>query len=73
MLGRSISAAMAIFLGYILCASLLSGNAIGTLYTTLFYVLVGCFVQFVIGTGLAFLCSQPIRGRNFSGCCSSFR
>ena len=53
MLGRSISAAMAIFLGYILCASLLSGNAIGTLYTTLFYVLVGCFVQFVIGTGLA--------------------
>jgi multiple sugar transport system permease protein len=56
---------MAIFLGYILCASLLSGNTIGTLYTTLFYVLVGCFVQFVIGTGLAFLCSQPIRGRNF--------
>ena len=64
-LGRTISAAMAIFLGWLLCASLLSGNAIGTLYTTLFYVLVGCGVQFVIGTGLAFLCSQPIRGRNF--------
>ncbi len=65
MIGRSISAAMAIFLAYILCASLLSGNNIGTLYTTLFYVLVGCAIQFVIGTGLAFLCSQPISGKNF--------
>ena len=65
MLGRSISAAMAIFLGWIFCASLLSGNSIGTLYTTLFYVLFGCAVQFAIGTGLAFLCSQPIKGRNF--------
>ena len=65
MLGRTISAAMAIFLAWLLCASLLSGNAIGTLYTTLFYVLVGCAIQFAIGTGLAFLCSQPIRGRNF--------
>ena len=31
----TISAAMAIFLSWILCASLLSGNNIGTLYTTL--------------------------------------
>ena len=65
MIGRTISAAMAIFLSWILCASLLSGNSIGTLYTTLFYVLVGCALQFVIGTGLAFLCSQPISGKNF--------
>ncbi len=65
MIGRTISAAMAIFLGWILCASLLSGNSIGTLYTTLFYVMVGCALQFVIGTGLAFLCSQPISGKNF--------
>ena len=65
MLGRTISAAMAIFLAWILCASLISGNTIGTLYTTLFYVLVGCCLQFIIGTGLAFLCSQPISGRNF--------
>jgi multiple sugar transport system permease protein len=65
MIGRSISAAMAIFLSWILCASLLSGNSIGTLYTTLFYVFVGCAIQFVIGTGLAFLCSQPISGKNF--------
>jgi len=56
---------MAIFLSWLLCASFLSGNAIGTLYTTLFYVIVGCALQFVIGTGLAFLCSQPISGKNF--------
>lgn len=65
MLGRTVSAAMGIFLTWILAASLLSGNSIGTLYTTLFYVLVGCAIQFVIGTGLAFLCSQPISGKNF--------
>jgi multiple sugar transport system permease protein len=65
MLGRTISAAMAIFLAWIGGLSLLSGNSIGTLYTTLFYVFVGCGLQFVVGTGLAFLCSQPIWGRNF--------
>ncbi|MAT87434.1 MAG: hypothetical protein CL532_02625, partial [Aestuariivita sp.] len=65
MIGRTVSAAMAIFLSWILCASLISGNAIGTLYTTLFYVMVGCGLQFIIGTGLAFLCSQPISGKNF--------
>jgi multiple sugar transport system permease protein len=32
---------------------------------TLFYVVVGCALQFVIGTGLAFLCSQPISGKIF--------
>jgi multiple sugar transport system permease protein len=65
MLGRTISAAMAIFLAWIMGASLLSGNPIGTLLTTLFYVFVGCALQFIIGTGLAFLCSQPIMGKNF--------
>ena len=65
MLGRLISAAMAIFIAWVMAASLLSGNSIGTLLTTLFYVIVGCAFQFVIGTGLAFLCSQPIFGKNF--------
>jgi multiple sugar transport system permease protein len=50
---------------YLLGATLLSGNQWGTLLTTLFYVLVGCSLQFIIGTGLAFLCSQPIAGKNF--------
>jgi multiple sugar transport system permease protein len=65
MLGRTVSAVMAIFIAWVLSASLLSGNPIGTLLTTLFYVLVGCALQFVIGTGLAFLCSQPVSGKNF--------
>jgi multiple sugar transport system permease protein len=65
MIGRLISAAMAIFVAWIMGATLLSGNPIGTLLTTLFYVFVGCAVQFAIGTGLAFLCSQPIAGKNF--------
>jgi multiple sugar transport system permease protein len=65
MLGRLISAGMAVFIAWVTSASLLSGNSIGTLLTTLFYVLVGCSLQFVIGTGLAFLCSQPISGKNF--------
>lgn len=65
MIGRLISAAMAIWITWIFCVTLLAGNSIGTMMTTLFYVLVGCFVQFVIGTGLAFLCSQPIKGKNF--------
>jgi multiple sugar transport system permease protein len=64
MLGRLISAAMAVFIAWVMAASLLSGNPIGTLLTTLFYVFVGCALQFVIGTGLAFLCSQPISGKN---------
>jgi multiple sugar transport system permease protein len=64
-IGRLISAAMFVFVGWILGATLLSGSPWGTLMTTLFYVVVGCTVQFVIGTGLAFLCSQPISGKNF--------
>jgi multiple sugar transport system permease protein len=65
MIGRVISAAMALFLAFLLGATLLSGNPWGTLLTTLFYVLVGCTLQFIIGTGLAFLCSQPIAGKSF--------
>jgi multiple sugar transport system permease protein len=65
MIGRLISATMAIGLAFLLGATLLYGNQWGTLMTTLFYVFVGCGIQFVIGTGLAFLCSQPIAGKNF--------
>jgi multiple sugar transport system permease protein len=32
---------------------------------TLIYVLLGCSVQFLIGLGLAYLCSLPIAGRAF--------
>jgi multiple sugar transport system permease protein len=65
MIGRSISGLGAIGIALLLGATLLSGNQWGTLLTTLFYVIVGCAIQFLIGTGLAFLCSQPIAGKNF--------
>jgi multiple sugar transport system permease protein len=63
--GRLISAAAFVALGWLLGATLLSGSPWGTLLTTLFYVVVGCSLQFFIGTALAFLCSQPISGKNF--------
>ena len=65
MIGRLISAAMTLFIAWLLAGTLLSGNQWGTLLTTLFYVIVGCSVQFLIGTALAFLCSQPIKGKSF--------
>ena len=65
LVGRLISASLFVVCGWLLGATLLSGSPWGTLLTTLFYVLVGCSLQFVIGTALAFLCSQPISGKNF--------
>ena len=37
----------------------------GTLIVTLFYVVFGVLIQFLIGLGLALLCAQRIPGRNF--------
>jgi ABC-type sugar transport system permease subunit len=37
----------------------------GSLLTTLFYVIGGVTFQFAIGLGLAMLCAQPIKGRDF--------
>ncbi|MFY8098584.1 MAG: carbohydrate ABC transporter permease, partial [Allorhizobium sp.] len=64
-LGRIITSTVVIGIAYLLSATALSGNPWGTLGTTLFYVFVGCSLQFVIGLGLAFLCSQPIAGKAF--------
>jgi len=46
-------------------ASTMQDGRLGSLSTTLFYVVAGVSLQFVIGTGLAFLCAQDIRGRSF--------
>ncbi len=64
-IGRLVTASFGISLALLFAATLLSGNPFGTLGVTLFYVFVGCAIQFVIGLGLALLCSQPIRGRTF--------
>lgn len=63
--GRLITASVSFGLALMFAATLFSGNPFGTLGVTLFYVFVGCAVQFAIGLGLAFLCVQPVRGRTF--------
>ncbi len=64
-LGRLFPWGLVLGLGWLLSYTALSGRPFGTLLTTYFYVLVGCAIQFVIGMGLAYLCSRAIRGRNF--------
>lgn len=63
--GRLITACLVFAIALMFAATLFSGNQFGTLGVTLFYVIIGCAIQFAIGLGLALLCSQPIRGRNF--------
>jgi multiple sugar transport system permease protein len=63
--GRLISASLATGIVIAALATIPAGGYEGTLLTTCFYVLVGVCAQFLIGLGLALLCAQPIRARNF--------
>ena len=63
--GRLISASLATGIVFAALATIPAGGYQGTLITTYFYVLVGVCAQFLIGLGLALLCAQPIRARNF--------
>ncbi len=65
LIGRLITASVLFGLALLFSATLFSGNPFGTLGVTIFYVLVGCTIQFLIGLGLAVLCAQPIKGRTF--------
>ncbi len=65
MVGRLISASLATGLVLAALATMPAGAYEGTLLTTYFYVVAGVVVQFLLGLGLALLCAQPIRGRNF--------
>jgi multiple sugar transport system permease protein len=65
LVGRLITASLLFGITLMYAATLLSGGRLGTLGVTLFYVFVGCSIQFVVGLGLALLCVQPIRGRQF--------
>jgi multiple sugar transport system permease protein len=65
LVGRLISALFAAGLVLLTLATIVAGGFPGTLVTTLFYVFVGVGVQFLLGLGLALLCAQPIRGRNW--------
>jgi multiple sugar transport system permease protein len=65
LIGRLISAAFAVAVWYFVLASVGTGGVPGTLVTTLIYVVFGVVIQFGIGLGLALLCAQPIRARNW--------
>jgi multiple sugar transport system permease protein len=64
-LGRLLAAAMAFALALVTVVTFAPGGVPGTLVNTLLYVVVGVSVQFALGLGLALLCGQPIKGRNF--------
>ncbi|RWM89744.1 MAG: sugar ABC transporter permease [Mesorhizobium sp.] len=63
--GRLLATAMAMGLAVLALATMAPGGVPGTVVNTLLYVFVGVSVQFALGLGLALLCGQPIRGRNF--------
>jgi multiple sugar transport system permease protein len=63
LLGRLVSVATG--LGVVVLFAATIAGQLGSLSTTLFYVVAGVLVQFVIGLGLALLCARPIRGRSF--------
>jgi multiple sugar transport system permease protein len=63
--GRLISAAVVLAIAVLFAATALAGGVPGTLVNTLLYVVIGVLVQFLLGLGLALVCSQAIRGRNF--------
>ena len=63
--GRLISASLTTGIVIAALATIPAGGYQGTLLTTCFYVLSGVCAQFLIGLGLALLCAQPIRARNF--------
>ncbi len=65
LIGRLISASLAAAVVLALLATTFSGGVMGTLPTTLLYVFVGVAIQFLLGLGLALICAQPIRGRNW--------
>jgi len=65
LLGRAVSASVLSGVVLLTLATIVGGGVPGTLMTTIVYVLAGVAVQFLIGLGLALLCAQPIRGRNF--------
>ena len=63
--GRLIAFPLFGALAWTFAATVGEGGQLGSLSTTLFYVVVGVTVQFAIGTALAFACARRIRGRAF--------
>ena len=64
-IGRVISATFVLSITILFSVTLLSGNNFGTLPMTIIYVIFGCSIQFLIGLGLAYICSMNLKGRTF--------
>lgn len=64
-IGRLITASLVMAITVLFGATSFSGGVPGTMVTTLIYVIVGVTAQFLLGLGIALLCAQAIRGRNF--------
>ena len=65
LIGRLIAAALAVGLTLLALLTLWTPGFPGSLMVTLVYVVAGVALQFALGLGLALLCAQQIRGRNF--------
>jgi multiple sugar transport system permease protein len=65
LIGRLIAAVLLFGLSLLTLATIFAGGVPGTLVNTLFYVVIGVTLQFLLGLGLALLCARPIAGRNF--------
>jgi multiple sugar transport system permease protein len=64
-LGRLITATTFLALAGLAAMTTGHGGALGSLMVTFFYVVLGVALQFVIGLGLAYLCTLPLKGRRF--------
>jgi multiple sugar transport system permease protein len=65
-IGRVVVAILLAALTYLIAATIFSPTGRpGALVVTLLYVIVGITIQYLLGLGLALLCTQQIRGRRF--------
>jgi multiple sugar transport system permease protein len=64
-IGRLIAAALLLALVWLAASTTGGGGQLGSLTVTLFYVVSGVTLQFLLGLGLAYLCTLPLKGGRF--------
>ncbi|GAB4116679.1 MAG: hypothetical protein Fur005_35660 [Roseiflexaceae bacterium] len=65
LIGRIVGSVGSIAIVYLLIQTISAGGRIGTIGTTLVYVLVGISCQYLLGLSLALLCVQQLPGQRF--------
>jgi multiple sugar transport system permease protein len=65
LIGRLIATLALVAAVVLFAATTGATGRLGSLSVTLFYVMAGVTAQFLIGLGLAYLCTLPVRGRDF--------